>query len=231
MIVTPAFHIARFAREAAESVSPGALVLDAGAGDSPYRHFFKHVVYEGADICARDARKYPHVKYQCDLSRIPVPSERYDLVLCTQVLEHVPNPISVLVELHRVLKQNGRLWISAPLYFQEHETPFDYFRYTQYGWRAMLSAAGFEVERIEWAQGYLGTVAYQMNLARHCLPKNASDFGGGIAGIASVILVNAVRPIFTIMAWWLNRMDRRYRYTGAGHCLDYCVVANKRPDK
>ncbi|NIP26963.1 MAG: class I SAM-dependent methyltransferase, partial [Phycisphaerae bacterium] len=52
-----------------------------------------------------------------DLSSIPIQDNQYDMVICTQVLEHVPEPKAVLAELHRVLKLRGELWLSAPLFF------------------------------------------------------------------------------------------------------------------
>src|SRR5688500_10738396 len=54
-ILTAHRYLMEFARRAAASVPHGARVLDAGAGDSPYRPFFAHTAYEAADVCKRDA--------------------------------------------------------------------------------------------------------------------------------------------------------------------------------
>jgi SAM-dependent methyltransferase len=202
-------------------------MLDAGAGDSPYRKLFAHAQYEAADICKRDAHQYSHVQYVCDLTAIPVADARFDLVLCTQVLEHVPEPRKVLGELRRVLKPGGALWISAPLSFHEHEVPHDYFRYTQYGWARMIADAGLELVTIEWLQGYLGTVAYQMNQARHYLPASARDYGGGVQGMLASAFSLLMRPILLGAAFIYSRLDMRHRYTTRGHPLDYCVVARR----
>ena len=51
----------------------------------------------------------------CDLADIPVEDARFDHVLLTQVLEHLPEPATVLGELHRVLRPGGTLWLTAPL--------------------------------------------------------------------------------------------------------------------
>jgi SAM-dependent methyltransferase len=228
-ILTSNVYLAKFAAEASAAVKPGGFILDAGSGESPYRHLFAHANYEAADLCARSAREYPHVKYRCDLSSIPVEQERFDVVLCTQVLEHVPDPLAVLREFFRVLKPNGQLWITAPLSFEEHEIPYDYYRYTRYGWEQLLRTVGFTVERISWVQGYCGTVAYQLNLAWHHLPWRPSDFGGGIVGTAAAAFVFLTRPLLLPFAFIFSRIDLRHRYMGAGHCLDYCVVASKRP--
>lgn len=202
-------------------------MLDAGAGDSPYRSLFAHAQYEAADICKRDTHSYSHVQYVCDLSTIPVEDARFDLVLCTQVLEHVPAPGKVLSELRRVLKPGGALWISAPLSFHEHEIPHDYFRYTQYGWTQMIADAGLELVSIEWLQGYFGTVAYQLNQARHYLPVTPRAYGGGIAGMLGGMFSMLMRPLFLGAAWVYSRLDMRHRYTAGGHPLDYCVIARR----
>jgi len=79
------------------------LVLDAGAGDAPYRHLFRHVRYETADLKTVD-KPYADVTYECDLADIPVEDNRFDWIIFNQVLEHVPDPANVLAELCRVMK-------------------------------------------------------------------------------------------------------------------------------
>ena len=54
-------------------------------------------------------------------------------MVCTQVLEHVPDPGAALSEFLRVLRPGGRVAISTPLTWFLHETPHDYYRYTSYG--------------------------------------------------------------------------------------------------
>lgn len=79
----------------AASVPPGSLVLDAGAGDQPYRNLLSHCNYEAADFEKVD-KPYGKSTYVCDLSAIPVEDGRYDAVLFNQVMEHVPEPARVL---------------------------------------------------------------------------------------------------------------------------------------
>jgi len=82
-------------------------VLDAGAGAAPFRGLFAHVTYETADF-GQVHKNHARFDYLCDLTAIPVPDATYDLVLCTQVLEHVPDPVAVLREFNRVLKPRGQ---------------------------------------------------------------------------------------------------------------------------
>lgn len=226
--LTTRSHLHKLVSEFAATVHAGEMVLDAGAGDSPYRRMFDHCTYEATDICKREGKRYAHINYICDLTNIPVESDRYDAVLCTQVLEHVPRPEAVLLELARVLRPNGRIWLSTPLSFEEHEVPYDFFRYTQFGLRELFGRAGLHVDRIDWVQGYCGTVAHQVNLARHMLPRSSSGYGDGPGGMAAAAVMAIARPFLGVLAIVLARSDMRVKFTAKGHCLDYYVIATKR---
>ena len=152
-------YLHRFLARAGETVRPGQRVLDAGSGRAPYRKLFGHAAYETADFVAVKGKKYREPDYVCDLAAIPVEDARFDHVLLTQVLEHIPEPAVVLAELHRVMKPGGTLWLTAPLFYAEHERPYDFFRYTRYGLQHLLEGAGFSVRAGEWMEGYLGTSA------------------------------------------------------------------------
>lgn len=172
------YYLDTFAQQSAASVAQNALVLDAGAGNCPYRKHFSNARYESADFGQVD-KAYGDITYRCDLSTIPVEDNRYDMVCLIQVLEHLPEPGKVLAEMFRVLKPGKALWLSAPLYYEEHETPYDFYRYTQFGFRYQLEQVGFKVERIEWLEGYLGTLSYQCLMAGRALPLDPASYGDG----------------------------------------------------
>ncbi len=221
-------YLEAFVRQAAGSLAPGGLMLDAGAGHAPYRDLFRHARYESADFQQLDESQYsPEVAitYVCDLKTIPVEEKRYDLVLCTQVLEHVPEPGMVLKELYRVLKPGCALWISAPLFFSEHQAPYDYFRFTQFGFRYLLEQAGFQVERIERLEGYYGTLAYQLGMAGAGLPISPGAYGGGAAGLLAAASALVLKPLFLGLALLYSRLDVRSKNTSIGMCKNYAVLA------
>lgn len=206
-------------------------MLDAGAGNSPYRSYFRHCTYEATDLCERTERTYEDVTFQCDLSEIPVEDARYDMVLCTQVLEHVPEPQAVICELHRVLKPGGRIWLSTPLFFPEHEVPYDFFRYTQFGLRHIFEKAGFRIEEIDWIGGYFGTVSYQLSQAWRYLPTKPKDCGGGLKGLLIGTAILLTKPWMAATAIMLGKFDLMHRYTDSGHCIDFYIIAEKLEDK
>jgi SAM-dependent methyltransferase len=220
-------YLQDFVTGAAASLPAGALVLDAGAGDCRYEPLFSRVRYESADFCQVD-KEYGDLTYVCDLARIPVKEGRYDLILLTQVLEHIPEPQAVLADVHRVLKAGGELWLSAPLFYEEHETPHDYFRFTQYGLQLLLQSAGFTVKRINWLEGYYGTLAYQLATAARALPLQPSQYGGALVGLTAAALALLLKPLFLLLSLVFNGLDRRDKYTSSGQCKNYTSVAVKQ---
>ena len=134
--------IVAFVAEQARTLAAGARVLDVGAGASPYRELFEAQVYTSTDHEAS-----PHgaaVDIVTAGDSIPVADASFDAVLCTQVLEHVPDPLAVLRELNRVLVPAGRLIATVPFAWEEHERPHDFYRYTRYGIAHLLAEAGFD---------------------------------------------------------------------------------------
>ena len=178
----------------AATISAGALVLDAGAGTSPYKSLFAHARYESADF-EQVNKAYAHQTYACDLSAIPVEDSRFDAVIFNQVMEHLPEPRAVLCEFRRTLKPGGRLIYSGPLFYEEHEVPYDFYRYTQFGVRYLFTQAGFEIERLDWLEGYFGTLGYQWRTASRALPKSRRDYGGGVVGLIAASAAVVLRPV------------------------------------
>ena len=68
-----------------------------------------------------------------DGSLLPFQDNKFDLVLSTQVFEHVKNPFALMRELHRVCKPGGLIILTVPFVFPEHEKPFDFFRFSEHG--------------------------------------------------------------------------------------------------
>lgn len=220
-------YLHRFLTRAGQAVQPGELVLDAGSGRAPYRRLFDHARYETADFLAVKGKSYTEQDYVCDLAQIPVADARFDHVLLTQVLEHIPEPATVLAELHRVMKPGGTLWLTAPLFYAEHEKPYDFFRYTQFGLRHLLESAGFEVREIDWMEGYLGTLSYQARVMSTSLPSSPADNGGGLKGRALALTAKGCRRAGRRVAGGLATLDLRFKFVGKGLPKNYQVVARK----
>lgn len=132
-----------FVLEVAASTAPGAAVLDLGAGNAPYRELFSHTDYQTNDWSQSEHLGAEEADIIGSADALPVGDATFDLVLCTQLLEHTPEPAATLVECFRVLAPGGRIALTVPLLWELHELPHDYFRYTERGLAHLLSKAGF----------------------------------------------------------------------------------------
>lgn len=124
----------------------GGLLLDFGCGSMPHKNLFKVEEYIGLDIEESGhlkEKKMAHVYY--DGKSIPFQDEHFDSLFCSEVMEHVFEPDLILSEINRVLKKGAHCIFTIPFVWEEHEKPYDYARYTSFGFRFLLEKNGFEI--------------------------------------------------------------------------------------
>ncbi|HEX3279172.1 MAG TPA: methyltransferase domain-containing protein [Thermoleophilaceae bacterium] len=158
--------ILAFVMRAAQATPTGARVADVGAGDAPFRELFAHTQYATLDWTESVHEGARSSDIVASADSIPVRDGAFDAVLFTQVLEHVPEPSGVMSELHRILAHGGTLYLTAPLVWELHELPHDYYRYTSEGLRHLLEGAGFTSIEIEPRNDCFTTLAQLMLNAR-----------------------------------------------------------------
>jgi SAM-dependent methyltransferase len=120
-------------------------LLDVGCGTKPYHSLFKVESYRGLDIDSPVTRQRGIADDLYDGTQFPYQNETFDSALCNQVLEHVFNPDEFLTEINRVLKPGGKLLLTVPFVWDEHEQPYDYARYSSFGLKALLEKNGFKI--------------------------------------------------------------------------------------
>jgi SAM-dependent methyltransferase len=119
-------------------------LLDVGCGSMPYRSLFSSdTSYDGLEIDQPRNRANTNVTHWYDGTLFPIADKSYSGVICSQVLEHSFAPELLLSEIYRVLEPGGRLLMTIPFFWPEHEQPFDSQRFTSFGIISKLEKLGF----------------------------------------------------------------------------------------
>lgn len=143
------------------NISDGKILLDAGCGTQLYKPYCKHLIYKTQDFGEYDGEgngvgmqsanwDYGHLDYISDVWNIPEKDNTFDVILCTEVLEHIPYPIETIKEFSRLLKPGGVLLLTAPFSSLPHMTPYYFYSgFSKYFYEEILSKYGIEIERID----------------------------------------------------------------------------------
>ncbi len=200
-------------------------VLDVGCGAQPYRHLFSsQATYQAIDYAGAKGNfgySMPDTTYY-EGDRWPIAEKEVDVVLCTEALEHVPEPSVFLAEASRVLKEGGQLILTVPFSARWHYIPHDYWRFTPSGLNRLLSAAGFE-RVVVFARGNKLTVACYKVMAL-MLPLLMPQQKGLPKRLALQICGVLTLPILVILAG-VGTVSLQGK--GGDDCLGYTVIAEK----
>lgn len=215
-VIDPHFIAHRTLRRALAPrlVNATGLILDLGCGYQPYRGLMP----KAGRYVAFDRPGATRMDVGGDAQRLPFRSGVADHVLCTQVIEHVPEPASVLGEIARVLKPGGRLVLTAPLTWGLHGEPYDYYRYTPYSLGRLAEQSGLDVVEIEPTCGLWATLAQRV--VDTIISTYAKD-----RSVATVTLLSALLVPVQWAGYGLDRL-----IGPRGDTLDYVLVARKPGD-
>ncbi|MFW6009242.1 MAG: class I SAM-dependent methyltransferase [archaeon] len=167
-----------------KNIPPGKKILDVGAGECPYTEFCNHLEYTSQDFCKytnkKDNKGLHHKKWDetkidiiSDITSIPVLDNSFDAIMCIEVLEHVPNPLLAIKEMHRVLKNKGKLILTAPFSSLIHFSPFHYYTGFSYNfYKYHLLKLGFKILDISYNGNYYEYMAQELRR----LPKIATQY-------------------------------------------------------
>ena len=130
-------------------------LLDLGCGQVPLYAAYKDIVSECVCVdWANTGHKNLHLDHECDLTQpLPFGEGRFDTVLLSDVLEHIPTPEALCVEISRILAPGGKLLLNVPFYYWLHEEPHDYYRYTQHALRRFIEVAQLSLVSLEATGG------------------------------------------------------------------------------
>lgn len=168
----------------------GGRVIDVGCGNKPYQAWFGDVVeYVGLDVVHG-----PKVDVVISPGeRWPLNDEYFDVLLSTQVIEHVDSLEFALTQMGRVIRSGGVMILSFPFLYNLHGAPHDYRRLTHYGAAKLLP--DYEIICLEPQGGIGSTLAILLlNWIDTALSEN------GITRILKGLLM----PMFIVLSFFLN---------------------------
>ena len=202
-------------------------VVDVGCGAGPYRSLLSdHVTYIGIDTAAAKSHfgyEAPDIRY-FEGDSWPLADQSVDFVLCTETLEHVPEPSRFLCEASRCLVPGGTLLVTVPFSARWHFIPHDYWRFTPSGLERLMKRAGFVQPRI-YARGNSFTVACYKAMAlmlRLVWPQHRSF-------VKAVAYRAAGLPLLPLSVLLAALANVSLRGDGGDDCLGYTALAVKGP--
>jgi len=203
----------------------GAVVLDAGAGPCRYKPLFQHCQYETQDFARYEGENhhYGKIDYVGDITTIPVEDDHFDCVICTEVLEHIPEPERAIKEFARILKREGILVLTAPLGSGIHMAPYHYFGgFSRYWYNHVLPKYGFEIKSIQANGGFFKL--YGQESQRFLTLITPSERTARILFFpVKLILSIWFRLIMPLAGYFLDPLDRQRDFTAG-----YFVVALRK---
>jgi SAM-dependent methyltransferase len=199
--------------------------LDVGCGAQPYRELFgPEANYRGIDVAAAKANfgyDLPDTTYFAG-DVWPIADGSIDFVLCTETMEHVPDPRKLLAEAARCLKPGGEILLTTPFSARWHYIPHDYWRYTPSALAMLLTEAGF-VEPAVYARGNAITVACYKTMAL-MLPALIPQ-GHGLAATWALRLLSIVLIPFMVILAAIGNLS--LMGCGGDDCLGYTAIARR----
>jgi len=152
----------------------GSRLLDAGAGEQQYRRYCGHLRYVSQDFAQyvptndptglqMSEWDYGKLDIVSDITAIPQPDASFDAILCTEVFEHIPDPVPAIREFARLLKHNGVLIVSAPFCSLTHFSPHYYANgFSPFFYRKHLANHGFEITELTANGNYFEYLAQEI---------------------------------------------------------------------
>lgn len=219
----------QWVKNEASQLPSGSRVLDAGAGACKYRPFFSHCRYETQDFCQYEGALVKYLQpidHVCDITRMPMADGTFDAIVCTEVFEHVVDPMAVLAEFSRLLKPGGKLFLTAPLGSNLHMEPYHYYGgFTHYWYSHWLPKSGFAVDQIV-PQGGPGRTAICYIQAFYQSWRAWEQTLRGVKKLLSLAgRMTAKIPVHYLLPWALAKFDPHLDCNQI--CVGYMVAATR----
>ena len=161
-------------RKTIKNIPDNLRILDAGAGEQQFRNLCNHLNYVSQDFAQYNGDgdgiglqtgtwNQNQLDIVSDITEVPEPNDSFDVILCTEVLEHLPNPVLAIKEFSRLLRKDGCLILTAPFCSLTHFSPYHYSTgFNSYFYEYHLPLYGFEILELEKNGNFFEYIAQEV---------------------------------------------------------------------
>lgn len=185
-------------RKTLAALPKGIRILDAGAGELRNRPLCNHLAYVSQDFCQYDGVDAipeglqstwdtSRIDLVCDITAIPEPDASFDAILCSEVLEHIPDPNKALDEFARLLKPGGKLILTVPFASLVHMAPYHYCSgFSRYWHEYHLPLRGLVIEELT-PNGDWFTLCQQEMMRLGGMARQSGDWSWPLAYVLGML--------------------------------------------
>ncbi|HMK17653.1 MAG TPA: class I SAM-dependent methyltransferase [Chitinophagaceae bacterium] len=181
----------KWIEETLKKIPAGLTILDAGAGESQFKKFCDHLKYIAQDFgqysgegnVGLQTGTWDNTKLDIvsDILSIPLPDHSVDAIMCTEVLEHIPDPLGAIKEFSRLIKPGGYLLITAPFASITHFAPYHFASgLSRFFYEKNLAENGFKITDLQLNGNFFEFVAQEnrriKSIAKKYAGKNLNIF-------------------------------------------------------
>lgn len=215
--------------ETLKKIPTGSKILDAGAGEQPFKKFCAHLQYVSQDFAQYKPENlnsglqmekwdYGQLDIICDIASIPREDEFFDAIMCTEVFEHIVNPREAIKEFSRLLKSDGSLIITAPFCSLTHFAPYHFYSgFNKFFYEEELKKNGFKIIDIIPNGNYFEYLAQEVNR----LPYMAKQYSNRKLRKTETTAINKLKRL-------LQNLSDADSNSSELLCFGYHVIARKK---
>jgi len=211
-----------------QKIPAGLTLLDAGAGECQFRKFCGHLKYIAQDFGQYDGSgdvglqtgSWDNTKLDIvsDITAIPLPDHAVDAIMCTEVFEHIPDPVAAVKEFSRLVKPGGYVLITAPFASLTHFAPYHFASgLSRYFYEHHLTNNGFEIEELQLNGNYFEYLAQETRRVK----SMAAKYSGVKLSILEKAALHMVLPI-------LEKLSKKDKGSSELLCYGVHVFARKK---
>lgn len=218
----------RWIKKHLQNVANGLKILDAGAGQLQYKKYCSHLEYVSQDFCQYEGAgnnkalqtgvfDTSKIDIECDIIDIPVKDESFDVILCIEVIEHLPDPRKAIAEFTRILKRGGTLILTAPFASLTHFAPYHFSTgFNKYFYEDILKDE-FTINELQANGDYFDYLAQEVRRISYVSEK--------YSGRRTNIFQQALIMTFLKM---IKKLKKPLNLSHELLCYGYQVVATKK---